>query len=572
MLNAMQRENLVGVADMDQAKLDVIANTDDMNASQKLAVATVANKCFDEGLFVIQGPPGCGKTTTMVGMISAVGAGVIVSAPSNAAVANVALKLHSKGCYDLRDICVFGQNCDKSVRFLNPVHRSAKFQAFRKEYKKAEDDQGKYLIKREFAKWMHLNGDSSMKDLATMCPFIDTDNREGRKLLATMVSSSSVVMCTLNAAGSQSLRNAAGEQFHTLLLDEGGQCPEAEFYIATTFPGVRRIIVVGDPQQLPATVIDPTVQRAGYGESWISRAAKAYPQNVHLLDTQYRMDPEILKFPNASFYSGRILSGKSVFGRGPYVEFPLRFIDTAKRGHEEKDKYSFKNSYEAAVIKSILESDSDILRVRKIDPLCRIIIITPYKAQVDLLERTISDMKSTGSVSIATVDSFQGQEAPVVIVSTVRTKSAGFVDSAQRLNVALTRAKRVLRVVGDLQFFLSLSPSSTLKSLATHVEFNNLIERAKSGSSSHVEYTSTVERLRECDDASVTEDTDAGSGLVATGRAVRDSKKKDRRKGKVKKEDSDAGSRVVAKDLTAGDSKKKGKHKKKKKKGKRYAV
>jgi senataxin len=248
-------------------------------------------------------------------------------------------------------------------------------------------------------------------------------------------------MCTLNTAGSQFLRNAAGKHFHTLLLDEGGQCPEAEFYICTTFPGVRRIIVVGDPQQLPATVIDPRIQHAGYGASWMSHVSEVYPRKIHLLDTQYRMDPEILKFPNASFYSGRIMSGENVFGRSPYVEFPFRFIDTAKCGQEEEDKYSFKNAYEAAVIKSLLKSDSDILRVRKSDPHCRIIIITPYKAQVDLLESTLSDTKGVGSVSIATVDSFQGQEAPVVIVSTVRTESAGFVDSAQRLNVSLTRAQ-----------------------------------------------------------------------------------------------------------------------------------
>lgn len=479
MLDAMKRENLIDVVDMDHIELDVIANLDEMNESQKVAVATVAGKDFKEGFFVIQGPPGCGKTTTMVEMISVIGQGMIVSAPSNAAVANLARKLQSRGRYDLSDICVYGLNCDEGVQFLNPVHRSTKFQEFCKEYEMAKDNQGADSTKREFARWLHVNDDCSVEDLATMCPFIDMDDRAGRDLLARIVSSSSVVMCTLNMAGSQVLRNAAGKHFHTFLLDEGGQCTEAEFYISTTFPGLRRIIVVGDPQQLPATVIDPRIQRAGYGKSWMSHIAEVCPQKIHLLDTQYRMDPEILKFPNASFYSGRILSGENVFGRRPFVEFPFRFIDTAKCGQEEKDKHSFKNSYESAVIKSLLKSDSDILRVRNSDPHCRIIVITPYKAQVDLLESMLSDTKGLGSVSIATVDSFQGQEAPIVILSTVRTESAGFVDSAQRLNVALTRAKRVLRVVGDLQFFLSLNAGSTLRSLAEHVERNKAIEQSK---------------------------------------------------------------------------------------------
>jgi hypothetical protein len=103
---------------------------DSLNESQRKAVIAVANTDFQEGFFAIQGPPGCGKTTTMVSMIAAIGRGMIVTAPSNAAVANLALKLFDTGRFAFGEICIFGDGCDQSVRFLNPRRRSD-------EYKKA---------------------------------------------------------------------------------------------------------------------------------------------------------------------------------------------------------------------------------------------------------------------------------------------------------------------------------------------------------------------------------------------------------------------------------------------------
>jgi senataxin len=94
--------------------------------------------------------------------------------------------------------------------------------------------------------------------------------------------------------------------FHTLMIDEAGQTTESEFFIATNFPNVERIVVVGDPQQLPATVIDQDCVDAGYGRSWLQNIQNYHPDKVHLLDTQYRMDPKILAFPNNMFYDNRI--------------------------------------------------------------------------------------------------------------------------------------------------------------------------------------------------------------------------------------------------------------------------
>jgi len=188
------------------------------------------------------------------------------------------------------------------------------------------------------------------------------------------------------------------------------------------------------------------------------------------------MDKAILEFPNGCFYDKQIMSGDNVVGREPYVSNPIQLIDTKGRGREEKNQFSWKNEYEAVVVKSLLNTDEDIIKLREALPHTRVIVITPYRAQVCLLTE---QLKKTRGVEVATVDSFQGQEGDIVIISTVRTKQPGFVDDPQRLNVALTRAKRVLRVVGDLTFFMGLGPDSTLKSLAKFYQQRHLVKMAR---------------------------------------------------------------------------------------------
>jgi hypothetical protein len=492
---AMRREMLADIVD-DSRTLSMIDSSivDSMNESQRKAVVAAASENFQTGYFAIQGPPGCGKTTTMVGMISAIGQGMIVTAPSNAAVANLALKLYETGRYAFPKLVIFGDGCDKSVRFLNPRHRSSEYRRVRKAYnnlevesdltpdeiRKNKNKQDK--LTREFAAWLHTNQDSSIQELEYICPYVeindetDTPTLHGFKTVNYLMAAANVIICTLNSSGSFSLQGAvAGNRFPTLMLDEGGQCTEAEFFIATNFPGIQRIIVMGDPNQLRPTVLEPACGKAGYGESWLGQVYKLFPEKVHLLDTQYRMDPQILQFPNARFYGKRIKSGENVLNRQPSLDLPFQFVDTQGRGREERDRnFSFINSYEAIVIKNILKNDPDIKILLQNSEKLRIIIITPYKAQMKLLAEQIR-VPHPHSVDVSTVDAFQGQEGDIVILSTVRTKAAGFVDDRQRLNVALTRAKRILRVVGDTRFFLTLSGSSTLRALANAADHRELV-------------------------------------------------------------------------------------------------
>jgi AAA domain len=474
---------------------------DALNESQARAVRTVADEDFQDGFFAIQGPPGCGKTTTMVGMISAIGAGMVVAAPSNAAVANLGIKIVATNRFPFPEVCVSGDGCDESVRFLNPRHRSdacrkavAEFARLRRQEIKPGPDAEKEALKRDrnmdhvrkgLATWLHVSEDLSMGELQDLCPNIELDetgksvSTSGKRKLERILGDSKVILCTLNSSASNFLQNAVSRaNFRTFLLDEGGQCTESEFFLATTFPGIKRIVVMGDPKQLPPTVLEPACSRAGFGNTWLGNVFELFPSKVHLLDTQYRMHPDILRFPNNQFYMGRIQSGDNVMNRYPHVRTPFSFIDTHGRGREELVGKSYRNSYEVAVIMDILKNDTDITTLLQANERARIIIITPYKSQVVLLQQMTCPLKSH-NLEVSTVDSFQGQEGDVVILSTVRTQKVGFTDNGQRLNVALTRAKRVLRVVGDIRFFERQGNNSTLRALARHAQNGGFMTKTK---------------------------------------------------------------------------------------------
>lgn len=510
--DAMERGKLIDVIVQDSASISLSAFSgvgtlfdpsilDPLNESQANAVRTVASERFQDGFFAIQGPPGCGKTTTMVGMIAAIGTGMIVTAPSNAAVANLALKLVATDRFSFPHICVFGDGCDKSVSFLSPRHRSDAYRRALAAHTKLVDqeikpgpnfedetmrrDRGIDQVWNDLANWLHVSTDLSKVELRQMCPDIALDennsvSKMGMRVLTQIFEFSDVILCTLNSSGSSFLQQSVSRgRFQTLLLDEGGQCTEAEFFLATSFPGIKRIVVMGDPKQLNPTVLEPRCRLAGFGHSWLGRVYTLFPSKIHLLDTQYRMDPAILKFPNKRFYGGRIQSGANVLNRSPDVHNPFRLVDTQCRGREERDENSsFRNSYEIAVIRDLLKNDTDIVTLVHENKQARVIIITPYKAQATLLQEMTRHLKYC-NLQVSTVDSFQGQEGDVVILSTVRTKNVGFIDDDQRLNVALTRAKRVLRVVGDTKFFESLGRNSTLRALARYANLAGIVEKTK---------------------------------------------------------------------------------------------
>lgn len=248
MQHAMMREMILDSGDVsDAADSEILA---ELNPSQREAVASIGSEDFHNGFFCVlgkqllrsthmisihtnivlfSGPPGTGKTHTITSMLKSLGRGIIVTAPSNAAVANLALKAHASRHFDMERLVVFGQNCDESVRFLNPLHRSTEYQKFMKSYKslKEENEIARERKRLEFVSWLKLDEDFTIPDLARLCPFIDLDERSGRKLYDAILGTASIIFCTLNSSGSNMLRNAIGGTFSTFILDEAGQCSEA---------------------------------------------------------------------------------------------------------------------------------------------------------------------------------------------------------------------------------------------------------------------------------------------------------------------------------------------------------
>ncbi|CAB9498814.1 polymerase alpha-associated DNA helicase A [Seminavis robusta] len=452
----------------------------ELNSSQKQAVATIRSSSFRKGpsFFCCQGPPGTGKTTTIISMCCAAHKehqATLVVAPSNAAVANVARKLvETTGIFGSRNVVVWGDNCDESVSFLNPKRRYKEYL----KYVRADNSEKKKLILQDIAAWLKLDdvGAFTSATLEELCG--DADGKRN-------VSSANVVLCTLNTAGSRSLRSAitaSHASFHMAILDEASQSCEAEFYVLTTVPGIKHIVLVGDPRQLGPTVLSSECEDRGYGVSFLSRILMYHPEKVHLLNTQYRMEPSpLLDFVNGTFYGNKLKSDVSVMNREPPIKNQFLFVSTSKDGYgtEERQRFSWYNEYETGVIKTLLHTDPDIKSILEDPRGARVLVITPYKAQAERLSRVLRKVKAVKSFDVSTVDSFQGQEGDVVLISTVRTDSVGFTDNENRLCVALTRARRILRVVGDSEFMKTkTSHESILRKLALFSEERGLIQDA----------------------------------------------------------------------------------------------
>ncbi|MCH2226122.1 MAG: DEAD/DEAH box helicase family protein, partial [Crocinitomicaceae bacterium] len=223
--------------------------------------------------------------------------------------------------------------------------------------------------------------------------------------------------------------------FDVLVMDEAGQCIEPLAWVI--FPYADKWIIAGDPFQLPPTVISDDATRKGFNISILERGFKRC-EDVYFLDTQYRMRSSIAGFSSDYFYEGNLKTPSKQQDTGSHVVF----YDTAGTGYEEErgaDGSSLMNSGELSVIQKLLEGDDENYE--------ELAVISPYAGQVQLLTNELPKLKR-----ISTVDSFQGQESTTVIISLVRSNNdgtIGFLKDYRRMNVAMTRAKERLIVIGD---------------------------------------------------------------------------------------------------------------------------
>ncbi|KAH9622535.1 hypothetical protein KSS87_017350 [Heliosperma pusillum] len=290
----------------------------------------------------------------------------------------------------------------------------------------------------------------------------------------------SLIFCT--ASSSSRLNYMSIEPLSLLVIDEAAQLKECESAIPLQLQGLRHAILIGDECQLPAMVKSNVSAEAGFGRSLFQRLSLSGSEK-HLLNMQYRMHPSISAFPNAEFYSNKILDAPSVESKlyerqylsglmyGPYT-----FINISDgRDELDDDGRSRRNMVEAAVVAKLLQNLYKIWR-HSTERLA-IGVVSPYSAQVVAIEELIGrryEKLDNFVVKVKSVDGFQGGEEDIIILSTVRANNAGkvgFISDSQRTNVALTRARHCLWVLGNEK---TLSRSDTVwKRLVVNAQTRN---------------------------------------------------------------------------------------------------
>jgi hypothetical protein len=310
--------------------------------------------------------------------------------------------------------------------------------------------------------------DGKKRDQARIGAMIEDDKTNGnsasreneitrRRLQQEIVDSAHVLCATLSGSGHEMFKHLDVE-FETVIIDEAAQCIELSAIIPLKY-GCSKCILVGDPKQLPPTVLSKSAARYGYEQSLFVRMQQNHPNDVHLLDVQYRMHPEISKFPSNQFYDGKLIDGDGLakLRNMPWhtggILGPYRFFNVKGTQVNGAKGHSFIN----------MEEVRDALRLyhrlrsecRSYDFRGKIGIITPYKAQLKELRRAFQSScgeKVFDEIDFNTTDAFQGRESEIIIFSCVRARASGgigFLEDVRRMNVGLTRAKSSLWILGD---------------------------------------------------------------------------------------------------------------------------
>jgi len=402
-----------------------------LNQSQQEAVTAILQ---NETITVLHGPPGTGKTTTLIeAIIRLIKAGekVMVAAPSNTAVDNIVKGLLEKNVNVLRvgntskvDAQVFAHTPEgklansKQLKEIKQLKiRAEEFRRMALKYKrsfgKAEREQRNLLFKE-------------VKNIRIEIKQLQAYYEE------KLFSDAAVIAGTPIGLYDSKLSRYT---FETLIIDEAGQCIEPLAWCI--FPLANKYVLAGDHFQLPPTILSFEAAQGGLNRS-ILEAAIHSVNSIYLLNTQYRMREAIAGFSNDYFYKGLLQSAAHLVNTGTHITF----IDTAGSGNQEiqgSNGMSLQNEGELQVVSLLLSNEL-------LDPE-HTAFISPYAGQVAAAKELLP-----ATMRISTIDSFQGQEKENIILSLVRSNEEGeigFLKDYRRMNVAITRAKEKLFVIGD---------------------------------------------------------------------------------------------------------------------------
>jgi ATP-dependent RNA/DNA helicase IGHMBP2 len=449
--------------------IDELSRTDlehrrDLNPSQ---IAAIKSSLTSADLAVIHGPPGTGKTTTIVALVQELARTekrILVCASSNNAVDLLARRLSVKGLKVLRIGNITRIHDDLlSLTLEEKTQSHADWQHIKKvRIKIHELDKKASQYKRSFGPEEKEMRRSLRRESREMRKWaIELEDR----LIHEVVTSAQVIVTTLISASHRVIKDL---RYQTVVIDEGSQSLEPECWNAILL--ARRVVLCGDHMQLPPTVKSPEADRLGLSTTLLDRSI-ILSKYGGLLDMQYRMHDAILSFSNTRYYQGKLSSSPEVAHRllrGD--QEPLTFIDTVGCGFEEEmhvEQRSYFNPGEYFIIREhLLLHHENLLGVS-------IGIITPYAEQVRYIRAHIATDNCWNGmdVEVNSIDGFQGQEKDLIYLSFVRSNESaeiGFLKDERRLNVALTRAKSKLIAIGD---------SGTL---AQHELFESLIDHITS--------------------------------------------------------------------------------------------
>ena len=449
-----------------------------LNSTQEEAVNEVLRT---KDVMVVHGPPGTGKTTTLVEAIYETlmrESQVLVCAQSNMAVDWISEKLVDRGV--------------NVLRIGNPSRVNDKMLSFTYErrFEAHPDYPDLWQLRktiREMRNRRHRGDDSfhqKIERLKSRAAEIEI------RINAELFGEARVIASTLVGSANRLLH---GMRFTSLFIDEAAQALEAACWIPMR--RVSRVILAGDHCQLPPTIKSLAAMHGGLDKTLMQRIAENHPEVVTLLRVQYRMNEQIMRFSSDWFYGGKVESAPSVRHRGILdYDNPIVWIDSkdtlpspadentepetvSNRYHEEFIGESFGriNKPEAELTLATLQELFDkIGRARILEERIDVGIISPYRAQVQYLRQLIRRREYykpyRSLISVNTVDGFQGQERDIIIISLVRSNEQGqigFLRDLRRMNVAITRARMKLIIIGDVE---TLTKHKFYKRLHEYIE------------------------------------------------------------------------------------------------------
>lgn len=417
-----------------------------LNRAQQEAVNKVLRA---KDVAIVHGPPGTGKTTTLVEAIYETlrrESQVLVCAQSNMAVDWISERLVDRGI--------------SVLRIGNPTKVNDKMLSFTYErrFEAHPDYPQLWSIRQAIRK---LRQERKRRDNGWHQKMDRLKSRAVElelRINSQLFGEAKVIASTLTGSASHLL---SGQKFGTLFIDEAAQALEAACWIAIR--RASRVVLAGDHCQLPPTVKSIAALKGGLGTTLMERIVARKPSVVTLLTVQYRMNEQIMRFSSNWFYDGRVESAPEVKYRGILdYDNPITWIDTSDTDAKEEfvgESFGRINKTEAELTLEALKNYFiKIGRQRIADEHIDVGVISPYRAQVQLLRRMVRKAEFfkpyRGCITVNTVDGFQGQERDIIVISLVRSNDdgqIGFLSDLRRMNVAITRARMKLIIVGSVQ-------------------------------------------------------------------------------------------------------------------------